>query len=97
MPDRMFCRYVGNIYLEWKEMLKEKLCNLHSQYCCDYLIEMGGGGHYSTSRKATGSRPDEVKEFFSIFVILPDALGPGVHSAPNRNEYQKQKNNVSGE
>jgi hypothetical protein len=34
---------------------------------------------------------------FSIYLILADALGPGVHSATNRNEYQKQKNNVSGE
>jgi hypothetical protein len=25
------------------------------------------------------------------------ALGPGVHSVSNRNEYQKQKNNVPGE
>jgi hypothetical protein len=33
----------------------------------------------------------------SIYLILPDALGPGVYSASNRNEYQKQKNNVSGE
>jgi hypothetical protein len=30
-------------------------------------------------------------------LTLPAALGPGVHSASNRNEYQKQKNNVSGE
>jgi hypothetical protein len=30
-------------------------------------------------------------------LILPAALGPGVYSAPNRNEYLKQKNNVSGE
>jgi hypothetical protein len=30
--------------------------------------------------------------------ILPAALGPGVHSASNINEYQKQKNNyVTGE
>jgi hypothetical protein len=29
--------------------------------------------------------------------VLPTALGPGVYSACNRNEYQKQKNNVSGE
>jgi hypothetical protein len=29
--------------------------------------------------------------FFSINVILPSALGPGVYSASNRNEYQKQK------
>jgi hypothetical protein len=31
------------------------------------------------------------------FVIIPAALGPGVYSASNRNEYQKHKNNVSGE
>jgi hypothetical protein len=37
-----------------------------------------------------------VNEFFSIYLILPTALGPGVHSASNRNEYQKQKNHVSG-
>jgi hypothetical protein len=29
--------------------------------------------------------------FFSIYVILPAALGPGVYSASNRNEYQYQK------
>jgi hypothetical protein len=29
-------------------------------------------------------------EFF--YLILPAALGPGVQSASNRNEYQKQKN-----
>jgi hypothetical protein len=29
--------------------------------------------------------------------MIASALGPGVHSASNRNEYQKQKNNVSGE
>jgi hypothetical protein len=32
-----------------------------------------------------------------IDLILPDALDPGVYSACNRNEYQKQKNSVSGE
>jgi hypothetical protein len=30
---------------------------------------------------------------FSIYLILSAALGPGVYSASNRNEYQKQKNN----
>jgi hypothetical protein len=35
--------------------------------------------------------------FFLIYVILPTALGPGVHPAYNRNEYQTQKNNASGE
>jgi hypothetical protein len=29
--------------------------------------------------------------FISIYIILPAALGPGVHSASNRNEYWKQK------
>jgi hypothetical protein len=35
--------------------------------------------------------------FFKIYLILPAALGPGFHSASNRSEYQKQKNNVSVE
>jgi hypothetical protein len=34
---------------------------------------------------------------FWIYLILPAALGPGVYSSSNRNEYQKQKNNVCGE
>jgi hypothetical protein len=33
--------------------------------------------------------------FFSIYLILPAALGPGVHSASKSNQYHKQKNNVS--
>jgi hypothetical protein len=39
---------------------------------------------------------DEVNQFFSIYLILPVTLGPGVYSASHRNEYHKQKNNVSG-
>jgi hypothetical protein len=39
--------------------------------------------------------PDEMN--FSIYLVHPAALGPGVYSASNRNEYQKQENNVSGE
>jgi hypothetical protein len=53
--------------------------------------------HYATSRKVAGSRPDEVNAFFSIYIILLAALDPGIYSASNRNEYQKQKNKVSGE
>jgi hypothetical protein len=41
--------------------------------------------------------PDEANGFFSIYLILPAVLGSGVYSAFNRNEYQKQKYNVSGE
>jgi hypothetical protein len=33
----------------------------------------------------------------TIYQILPATLGPVVYSASNKNEYQKQKNNVSGE
>jgi hypothetical protein len=39
----------------------------------------------------------EVNELFSIYLILPAALGPAVYSASNLNEYQKQKGNISGE
>jgi hypothetical protein len=53
--------------------------------------------HYGNSRKVAGSRPDEVNEFFSIYLILPAALDPGVYSACNRNEYQKHKNDASVE
>jgi hypothetical protein len=51
--------------------------------------------HYATNRKVVGSIPYEV--IFKIYLILPATLGPGVYSASNRTEYQKQKNDVSGE
>jgi hypothetical protein len=44
-----------------------------------------------------GSRLHELNEFFSIYLMLLDALSRGVHSASNKNEYQKQENNVSEE
>jgi hypothetical protein len=44
-----------------------------------------------------GSRPEDVNEVPSIYLILPVSLALGVNSASNRNEYQSQKNNVSGE
>jgi hypothetical protein len=53
--------------------------------------------HYTTIRKVAGSRPDEVNNFSSMYLILPAALSPGVHPASNTNDYQKQKNNASGE
>jgi hypothetical protein len=40
---------------------------------------------------SSGSTPDEVNEYFPIYLILPAALGPGVYLASNRNEYQKRK------
>jgi hypothetical protein len=50
---------------------------------------------YATNWKVAGSIPDEL--IFLIYLIIPAALGSGVYSASNRNEYQKHKNNVSGE
>jgi hypothetical protein len=37
------------------------------------------------------------ERIFSIRLILPAALGPGVYSASKKNEDWKQKNNVSVE
>jgi hypothetical protein len=42
-----------------------------------------------------GLRRNEVNSLFSIYLLLPAALGPRVYSASNTNEYQKQKNNFS--
>jgi hypothetical protein len=53
--------------------------------------------HYATSRKISGSTPEEMNDFFSSYLILTAALDPGFNSACNRNEYQRQKKNVSGE
>jgi hypothetical protein len=63
------------------------------------------GKHISVVVKALCYKPEgrgfETDEviffFFSYFLIHSAALGPGVHSASNGNESQKQKNNVSGE
>jgi hypothetical protein len=52
--------------------------------------------YYATRRKVARSKPDEVNEFVSIYLILPAALSSGVYSASNRNEYHKQRN-ISGE
>jgi hypothetical protein len=38
----------------------------------------------------------DIQWIYSIFQMLSAALGPGFYSASNRNEYQKQKNNVLG-
>jgi hypothetical protein len=46
---------------------------------------------YVTSWKVAVSRPEELIEFFSIYLILPALLGPEIYSPSNRNEYEKQK------
>jgi hypothetical protein len=49
---------------------------------------------YKPEGRGFEARGDEL--IFSIYLILPAALGTGFHSTSNRNGYQKQKNNVSG-
>jgi hypothetical protein len=82
-------------------MLFFKICNSRA-ICGVWIHILGARGnvvvkHSATSQKDAGSRPGEANEFVSIYLFLPATLGPGVYSAPNRNEYQEQKNNVSGE
>jgi hypothetical protein len=40
---------------------------------------------------AAGSRPEEVKELFPMYLIVRAALGHGVYSASKINEYQSRK------
>jgi hypothetical protein len=47
--------------------------------------------HCATSWKVEGPRPSEMNEFLLINLNLPVALGPGVYSAFDRNEYQKHR------
>jgi hypothetical protein len=67
------------------------------------MLKVTGGARSSAVLKALCYKPegrwfetrwDEL--IISVYLILPAALGPGVRSASNRNEYQKQKNTVSG-
>jgi hypothetical protein len=48
--------------------------------------------NHSQVRVPRDSRPYSTvtgdEDFFSIYLILPAALGPGYYSASNRNEYQ---------
>jgi hypothetical protein len=55
------------------------------------------GARGSVVVKALCYEPEGIISFFSSYLILPAALGPGVHSASNRNEYRKIKKHVSGE
>jgi hypothetical protein len=49
------------------------------------------GWHYTTSQKVVGSGHNEVTEFLSVYIILPDALDSGGYSASNIKELQKKK------
>jgi hypothetical protein len=45
---------------------------------------------YATSRKAAGSTPDVVIEYFLLYLVLPAAVIPGVYSASNRYKYNNK-------
>jgi hypothetical protein len=53
--------------------------------------------HYDYKPGVPGLIPDEVTEFIAMYLNLTVALGSGVYSASHRNEYQKQRKNISGE
>jgi hypothetical protein len=44
---------------------------------------------YATREKVASLSPNEVHDFFFIYLIPPAAPGLGIYSASNRNEYQK--------
>jgi hypothetical protein len=64
-------------------------------YLKHYILNLGarssivGREKYATDRKVAGSIPDEVIAYFSIDLIVPAALWPGVDSTSNRNECQE--------
>jgi hypothetical protein len=65
-----------------------------------FVRKRGAGGSivvralfYKTGGSVLETRRGE--RIFSVYLILPAALGPGVYSASNRNECQKQKT-ISG-
>jgi hypothetical protein len=68
-----------------------------------YTLSVGGGHAvekmvetlYHKPEGRGFETPDE--SVFSIYLMLPAALGPGVYSSSNRNDYQKHTNNVFGE
>jgi hypothetical protein len=57
------------------------------------FVDLVCGKYYegTTGRKVAFSSPNDVTEFFAIYLILPAVQGPGIYSASSRNEYQKDK------
>jgi hypothetical protein len=52
---------------------------------------------YKPGARGFETRWGEFFLFFSIYLVLPSALGPGIYSASNRNEDRKQKNSAFGD
>jgi hypothetical protein len=73
------------------------LCCLHCEW--NIVTLSWGGARGSVVVEALCYKPEGHRfetrwdDFFSIYLILPAALDPGVYSASNTNEYQKHKNN----
>jgi hypothetical protein len=80
--------------IELVSLIEGIACTLYGCYIhCSIVVDA-----LCTRCKVVCPIPDEVTEFFfPIYLLLPAALGPGVYSASNRNEYQKQKEKVSVE
>jgi hypothetical protein len=64
-------------------------------YCEAYCSVVVKAICYKAESRGIETRRGEL--IFSSYLILPATLGPGVYPAYNRNEYQKQKTDVSGE
>jgi hypothetical protein len=79
-----FLRRFHQTFNSWREVEHPVFTSLVSATITFYRVVVAG------------SRPDEAN--FSIYLILPAALGPGVYSGSNRNEYWKQTiNNFWGD
>jgi hypothetical protein len=61
------------------------------------LRKSGSAGNRTRTSGSAARNPGNLTTDALIVQILPAALGPGAYSNSNRNEYQKQNNNVYGE
>jgi hypothetical protein len=70
-------------------------------YFCEIFVTFNTGLTHSVVVKVLCYKPEGRgfdTQWGDFFKVHSSTLGPGVHSASNRNEYQKHKNNnVSGE
>jgi hypothetical protein len=83
--------------MDWIRLLNEILRRIYYK-----SVMLGAQGSVlikalSCKSESRGSETLWGQWMFSIYLILPAALGLGVYSASNRNKYQKQKINVSRE
>jgi hypothetical protein len=62
------------------------------------MVKLGGQAvaQWLRGGRSRVRRPDDMNFLFSIYLIVPAALDPEVHSASNKNVYQKQRKNFLG-